>query len=464
MKNKLNQIIQNPEFLKNIWLEITPLRLIILPLVMISVFYITWLLSGDWGDLAGMAGFLFGITGLLWGTRQTAESIVSEIRDKTWDFQRMSAITPWQMVWGKILGAASYQWIATFLSLAVMWIALAQKGVEQNPALTVAFFTVTALGVQSLSFLMALHFSSRSMGNGRNFSRSGSFFNMTAGFTSGIIIMSYGAESSAASEWYGISFPRTWFSLVSAAVFEAWILAASWRLMRLQLKRKGSLILWPLFIIFLNLYAAGFLVNESSPVSILITVLWTSVYVNAALVWFMLLTEEKNIIIFNRLLVFMQRFAEALKEKRLRLDFPRPDLTLPLWFVTLPFFLLSVKVFVIVYIISWFGGYTDTGPAVTVYALFFLIIRDTSLFVFFTVKSSSRRPELAALITLTILYGLLPLIFQAADQTGAASLFWPVASEYTITALITYPLQAAIGGGLAFYRWRTETEYTEPVY
>jgi hypothetical protein len=455
--SNLNIYFKNPEFRKNLWLEITPLRMILMPALLLSFFYITWIMEKNPESVGGFAVFIFSIIAFLWGTRQTAESLASEIRDKTWDFQRMSSIRPWDMVWGKILGSASYQWIGILITSAVI---LAVKsvtyssGTSHHPLLIVLFMIVAALTAQSISFLLSLQFLSHS----KAVSKSGTFFFMLIGFTTGVGLMNFGTEASIPVKWYSLSFDRFYFTAVSSAVLLIWILAASYRLMRLQLKRRGSLLLWPFFILFLNLFIIGFFINSEPVVSgyqNMAGYTAVSVFINAALLYFMLLTEKKNPVILEAVFRSLRTFS-----------FRRPDLTLPLWIFTLPFFIISIKIFFIIYIISYFfdPSYSSEFFSATgymVYAAFFLVIRDLGIFIFYSLNSDNRRIDMSVFVTLVILYAIIPLIFFGADYKNVAAFFWPIPTDYTAAGFVFLPLQAAIATGLVIHRWRSLFEHPQ---
>ncbi|HEU0264151.1 MAG TPA: hypothetical protein VFR01_00325, partial [Geobacterales bacterium] len=101
-------MLRNPEFRRNLWLEMTPYRLVGMPLVLAPLFYLVGKINDfDSKSLVGTAVSLYFILAILWGTRLASEAVLSEIRDQTWDSQRLSAISPWQMTWGKLFGATA---------------------------------------------------------------------------------------------------------------------------------------------------------------------------------------------------------------------------------------------------------------------------------------------------------------------------------------------------------------------
>ena len=115
----------NPEFQRQLYLECSQARLIGIPLILSAVFTLSYfadnhrLASGS----AQAAMTLFLIITLLWGARQAMDSVAEEYRDRTWDTQRLSALSPWQMVWGKWLGCTIMVWYAGLICLLVYLIA-----------------------------------------------------------------------------------------------------------------------------------------------------------------------------------------------------------------------------------------------------------------------------------------------------------------------------------------------------
>src|SRR5258706_424724 len=102
----------NPEFRRNLWLELTPHRLIAMPLLLVLVLALVYYLTdaGKHESVATAAAVMAGGLLAVWGARSAGESVIEEVRARTWDAQRMSAIGPWAMTWGKLFGAAAFSW------------------------------------------------------------------------------------------------------------------------------------------------------------------------------------------------------------------------------------------------------------------------------------------------------------------------------------------------------------------
>ncbi|MEX8194989.1 hypothetical protein [Comamonas guangdongensis] len=117
---------RNPEFQRQLWLNWRPallawslglsLLVLALPLALAPAQELPAALS------------MTAVTGLwaaaaVYGSVLAGRSLAEEASQNTWDWQRLSALTPWQMAWGKLLGAALPAW------LYALWFALAMAGV-----------------------------------------------------------------------------------------------------------------------------------------------------------------------------------------------------------------------------------------------------------------------------------------------------------------------------------------------
>ena len=111
----------NPELRRNLWLEITTHRLLAMPVVLGLAFLA--LAAIDKPNAAEHVGWLglggFVVLTMFWGARLAGNSIIDEITDKTWDWQRLSTLAPWTMTWGKLFGATVFAWYGGLTCLGV---------------------------------------------------------------------------------------------------------------------------------------------------------------------------------------------------------------------------------------------------------------------------------------------------------------------------------------------------------
>ena len=111
----------NPEFKRNLWLEISPARIALMPgvLTLIALLAVAMSEHNPRDNLFIACTVLF--TGLTvgWGSLLVMSSINNEVTERTWDQQRLSALTPWQMAWGKLFGSTAYAWYGALLCAVV---------------------------------------------------------------------------------------------------------------------------------------------------------------------------------------------------------------------------------------------------------------------------------------------------------------------------------------------------------
>ena len=103
----------NPEFQRNLWLEASPRRLAWAGVVLLLIYGATVAATrdnplGPLPALGGVGAAVFVACAMIWGARAAASSVLSEISDRTWDFQRLSALDPWAMTWGKLAGGRAW--------------------------------------------------------------------------------------------------------------------------------------------------------------------------------------------------------------------------------------------------------------------------------------------------------------------------------------------------------------------
>ena len=157
----------NPELQRNLWLEASPFRLAQTAGLLLLVFAATSLAPIGLATSSGVALALYWFFAVLWGTRSAALSVVAEIRERTWDGQKLSAIDPFEMMWGKLFGATAANWFGALLCLLFI-LAPAWRDEGAGAAITYGVILL-ALGVfaQALALLSSLVLIRRNTGNWR---------------------------------------------------------------------------------------------------------------------------------------------------------------------------------------------------------------------------------------------------------------------------------------------------------
>ncbi|MEA2779830.1 MAG: hypothetical protein QOK29_1374 [Rhodospirillaceae bacterium] len=254
----------NPEFTRNIWLQFSAGRLLLVPVVIGAVLLLTWLAT--WHSflaLRAVAEWIFYVVAVLWGTRRAADLVAEEIAGGTWDSQRMSALGAWQMTWGKFLGGTSYVWYAAGLVLigriAAAWLAGTPPW-ERGELIQLLQMIGTGLFGQAVSFVISLALL-RKQAMRRKL---GVTVSQLAGLlasvaASGHLDIGILFRHAPVIDWFFWRWPGDLFALASLGLFLGWSLFGAYRLMRVELQFRSAPWAWIGFTVFLMLYAEGLL-------------------------------------------------------------------------------------------------------------------------------------------------------------------------------------------------------------
>ncbi len=264
----------NPELQRNLWIEAEPRRLIWAGVILALIFAAVWLVDRgrDAHDFVLAGGAVFAAAGLIWGPREARASVTHEVYARTWDFQRLSSLSPWAMTWGKLAGATSRTWVFAGVALLIAFLQLASI---TTPAHALYWaFTAVGLAVLMQASGMAVGLieirKARVAGRAPGLRSPGLFLLLLALLLASAAAWNYrhprsmtispDAIASAAPTvtWWGHPHDASIFFALSLVVFSAWGLAWAWRLMRLELQLQNAPIVWPPFVLFAGLYAAGF--------------------------------------------------------------------------------------------------------------------------------------------------------------------------------------------------------------
>ena len=425
----------NPEFRRHLWLEMTLYRTAGMPLVLAGVFYIAYLSDKSrFGEsVAATAAVLFVALTFLWGNRQATESIITEIRDRTWDWQRMSSIDPWSLSWGKLFGSTIYTWYGGIFCLAVYFAA------SGDPALdTIRIIAILVLGAilcQASGLLVSLQLI---VIKERDYSRS---FSSAFLLLSILVLPGFIPQMMHKSTviWYGNGYAKIDFILGSLLCFDAWLLAGIYCLVREEFKFRTAPIAWPAFTLFLMIYAAGF--AESSPLTgdLFSSRLLIAFIVACGLTYLTILTERKDPVAYRRMI------KEAKDRRWMRLLEK-----VPCWAITLPF--VVVTAILLIAFTSGAGENVGRLNPVIIISLVAFLGRDLALFNFFNLGERTKRADMLVILWLSILYGLIPGIFMLLKMEAVTAVFWP-RTDYAFLSCIAALCQLLAAWWLTLTRW-----------
>ena len=470
----------NPEFQRNLWLEITPHRLIVTPLLLFGIYFLVTLSSDDSATLLlAISLWIFVLGTGFRGANQVENSLVTEIQSKTWPLQRLTSINPWAMVWGKLFGSTLFSWYAGLWSLLVFiltW-ALVPEGVLFStpdrkwmllshgigPALLYSVGLV--LWFQGWGFLMGMyhlqHMESTSKRRFGNASITGIFFLPL------FLVSFFPVREVFVLHWYQWEFSLFWFGLASLYIFFGWVITGVYMQMRRELQVSNPPWVWAAFVIFLLVYAMGFIGGQGSvlPGEWIIWVfrLFVGWMLVVGLTYMILVWESTDG-------VDIRRLTHLWKSKRIRdalYEIPRWLVTLILawavalglmfaqmaWGIDIPSKLSELEPMVQGKALSDQGFVFNLFGLII--AMMFFLMRDIALLLYFYFSEKPQRALGTASLYLAVLYLLIPLILLALDVGVLFPLFLPSATVNIFYAILPPMLQAGLMWNFAIRRWRT---------
>lgn len=424
----------NPELQRNLWLEFSLHRLIAMPVIILLLAVFVYQVSSDASalhNLATAAGSSAFVLLFLWGPKLAMESVIEEARDRTWDAQRLSSIGPWQMTWGKLLGATSYAWYGGVICFLIFILAGAGE-FQKSPLLATSLLVFSALFFQAIMLQSGLFF----VKNNQNIRSS-------VGIIFIVFVMLFVASpisvlltQSEAISWWSNDYEPLNFTLASMIFYAAWAVFGCYRTMCEQLQVRTTPWALPAFLSFAAVYLTGF-------------VPYPNAYISGAGMAFMLTGTLVSLIAAYILLFFERTGTITVMRLNMRIkhkQWLRTIEELPGWpvaaMLALPFSIGAVLL-----------AENEYRLAPLILVLF--LIRDAAIYHYFSFAKQPKRTELTTLVYLGLLYWLLPALLSAMDASFLAQLIMPMTSGEMQFSLFVMLAQGGIASGLAGWRWQT---------
>ena len=432
----------NPEFRRNLWLELSPSRLVGMPLVLAAIFCLAYV-SDDYTlgqGVASVAVGLYFVLSLIWGTKLASETVMNELRDHTWDGQRMSALTSWELTLGKLFGSTIYSWYAAAFTLPLYWLA-ASNSAPSLASRTVLALLLTGILAQSISLLASL----LALQKERRYNRNQTALLLLFGLFSAGPFFSLIFNKASNVNWYGTSYASLDLLILSLIAFAAWGVIGVNRLMRLELQMKNLPGIWYAFLLFVMIYLAGFFaapgeaatqglgMDASAPLAAYFVVL--------GILYAMAFLERKDFLSLQSLL----RLATNGEWRRTLERAPR-------WLLTLPVAVL-MGVIVVITARPAIPGATITLLGFVVAQLAFLG-RDLGIMLFFNLGKEKKRADMLTVISLALLYGVLPATLSVMQMSNATLLLWPRTDLSPLAGCVAALLELLLMAWLVTLRWQ----------
>lgn len=431
--------MMNPEFRRNLWLSFSVQRLLAMPVLLGLIFLAIGLSDhypvGAADALYFAATILFMFVVWLWGARNANSAIVDELRDKTWDQQRMSALAPWTMTWGKLFGSTAFNWYGGAICLAI---AIPSAIVGEQPFWLSDLPTLTAVALMLHAALIALNLHSAQL-EMQLIQRGGlGWLAIIFAFPAFSFFLNTSRQPHPIS-WWDMDLENSLFLLGSALLFAACAIFAAWRVMCNALQVRTMPWAWPLFAVILSIYFAG--IGELATDLPLFALGYVGLFIATVMTYATLLTEPASLLIWNRLRVRQQS-----GDWRGWLEH------LPIW----PTTMLLAFCFALLATAAQ-PQFIYRLPHLPILheplAAAFMLLRDASIVLFFSFARTAKRATTVAVLYLAVIDALLPILFKAGGLDALSYLLLPVGGAHGAgTSVLVMACHAAIA--LALVAWR----------
>lgn len=248
----------NPELRRYAWLDLGLHEIVIAPVVLAALAAMAVAASDKpatllaWGSLT----VFLVITGG-WGCLRAWASVTDEVRDRTWDFQRMAAIPSSRIALGKVFGAPLLQWYVGGWCLVVFAFAAPRAQLPHVAATLVALVATCvmlhALGVAGSAISARAMLANRAR-------RAGGFvaFILLVNIVPAPLAVLFGSDGAAQTTWWwGMQLSSHAFLALTSSVFAAWALLGATRSMAREFREPVRWGAWPAFALFLAAWLVG---------------------------------------------------------------------------------------------------------------------------------------------------------------------------------------------------------------
>ncbi|MBR7159214.1 MAG: hypothetical protein IKD08_06050 [Alphaproteobacteria bacterium] len=418
-------LLRNPEFIRNVWTELTPKRLIAMPLLLITAYLVTYMASNmvmEKSVQPTLCLFFYCIFTYVWGTRLAAETVIKEINHNTWYFQAMTPMAPVTVAIGKLFGSTAYVWYGNFICFILYFLSYHIGDTGLTPLSTGELFSnivlFIILGV--LAHIVPLLFALDVIRWRHFFEKFDVTFFQFIGMA--VIVPLWfalsGDKQAEAFLWYG-----HWFSLremiqIVALILIAWSFIAIVNQIKYEFGQEPYPVSWFLFALSVVIVLFGFN-NYESNVPFISYIGTSAAFFVVLGLTYLSLCGESNMALRPHM---MLKYYRTKQYKRLFMIMPRSLITVPL--------ILVLAVVLIVEFAS-FGDGQGESIGFMVFAMIFFMLRDFcfvylySLFAQGNEKVTTVVPDFIILATYTIV----PIVLFKMDLPILRAFFMPTFYE-----------------------------------
>jgi hypothetical protein len=395
--------VQNPELRRQFWLEISPQRLILLPIILFAITAIIDSQQRLWFLPAALLAALS-----LWAPFAVTSSMEDERSNATWDNQRLSAQSAGQLVVGKIFGGAIYAWYGALCCLLLI-VLYQPVGIQKDwlsQPMSLICLKILLLGLFFQGAALALSLTTPSTTSSAR--RVNPVYVLLPLILSAAPPYFLTARNTYAEQimWYGLSIQSDLFVVGSLLFFNALTLMAAHQGMRRELQEKTMPWLWLFGLLAVMIWFGGLPIRHNDAETAAVIGLAMGAVALCGL-GVQLITEPHGFIGYRRLVLAWQqkRWCDVAN-------------LWPRWSIA---YVLALAVVLAEVIINPNG--TEVLFAISI---LLLAARDSLILIALSNQRRIKRPLQSWMAYLFILYGLLPWILHALDLEGLSNIFMPL--------------------------------------
>lgn len=457
-------MIRNAELKKNIWLDFTTHRVILTPIIVILFAYI-WSLFGGRSSAETCAFLTAGFFIFVWGTKTASETVIEEVNNSTWDFQRQSSISPWSMTLGKLIGSTLFSWYGAAIAFLIY---LLPFGSADTPIVIFNSYKITKIFIMIMGGLLGqatgLLLSLQVLPQARQEKSNPTFKYFIMGMFVGICftnialsaqILSNSTDMSVTISWYQWHIESDRFMITSLALFLLWAIIGLKRSFSNELQYPQIPWVWFAFNLYCLIYFSGLTVTNEYLISktrllelgliqeqINQLPYLTAFMVAQVLTYIALVTEDLNRLRYKRMHIAVQNNLpwEALQ-------------SLPWWTISLVMTVLTMLLYLITQ--PDISNLTkEISPSIFVFTSTLFIFRDVLLFHFFYFEKNPRKAVSTSVIYLALLYLLIPLLLKGIHLETLIPIFLPSWGQNNVLGILSPLVQTGLLAFLCLKRWR----------
>lgn len=430
---------RNPEFQRQLWLNWRPSLLAWSLGLSLLILALPFALSKP-QDLPGSLR-MTAVAGLwaaavIYGSMLAGRSLAEEASQNTWDWQRLSALSPWQMAWGKLLGATLPAW------LYALWFAMAATGIATVWAPepiqihhTIGLALLWGLGLQTWamnSVLMSWGQKDRPVNRRRSALLPLLLLFFIPGPFISHVYKSVADNSADPVLWWGLDVGGLGLAYLAGALVLGLGLLALWRQLCTRLDVRTLPWAWPLGLALTGLFSAGSL--NMGIAAFFSSTAWIALIATA---YVALQHMDQHLRAWRQVQwsASRQRWREALE-------------ALPLWPVSL---LLGFAMAILLPFVPY-GFEAEITGAVSSFTLYLCLhlLRDCLLLTGFALLTGKLKSPLAAFVTAWLILNFAaPLLAYGVGGHTGAMLVQPVVALW----LASPDVAEKAGDWLAYVPW-----------